>query len=153
MAPSWEAKMVWQNNLREIMKIIYHLKRRYGLSLSYYIPTSQTHDPRTGEISRSYDVFVLHRAVILPTSLERHFVYDLAYIAAAKNFTEGAYFDKNIKRIIIDKKDFPAGTIPDLRHHIEFDGTRYEIKAIQVFEDRRSYVFTVEGVINAPLVG
>lgn len=145
--------MVWQNNLREITKIIYHLKRRYGISLSYYEPTSQTHNPRTGEITRNYNKFTMRTAVILPTALSRSFVYDLAYIAGNNNFTEGAFFDQNIKRIVIDRKDFPTDFRPDLNHHMEFDEIRYEIKAIQVFEDRRSYIFTVEGVTNAPLVG
>jgi hypothetical protein len=63
--------MVWQNNAREISKVIYHLKRRWGFSLSYYEPTAQTHDPKTGEISRSYNVVEIKRAVVLPTDLAR----------------------------------------------------------------------------------
>lgn len=144
--------MVWQNNAREITKVIYHLKMRWGFTLTYLEPTSQTQNPRTGEISRTYTQHTIKRAVVLPTNLHRSFVYDLAYIAAGKNFTEGAYFDKNLKRIIIDTKEFPSGFKPDTNHHMEFDGGRYEIRAIQIFEDRRSYVFSVEGVLNSPTV-
>lgn len=141
---------MWQNNLRETRKVIYHLKMRYGLALTYFEPTGQTHDPKTGQITRSFNQYKIRRAVVLPTNLNRTFIYDLAYIAVGKNFTEGAYFDKNIKRIIIDRKDLAI--TPDLNHHMEFDGDRYEIRAIQVFEDRKAYVFSVEGVLNAPTV-
>ena len=144
--------MVWQNNTREISKIIYHLKTRWGFPLTYFNPTSQTHDPKTGEISRLYDQVNINRAVILPTNLHRAFVYDLAYIAANKNFTEGAYFDKTLSRVIIDINEFPQGFAPDLNHHMEYSGGRHEIRSIQIFEDRRSYVFSVEGVLNAPTV-
>ena len=144
--------MVWQNNLRETRKVIYHLKMRYGLALEYFDPTAQTHDPKTGDITRTFTQISIRRAVILPTNLSRSFVYDLAYIAVGKNFTEGGFFDKNLKHIIIDKKDFPKDFVPNTNHHMEFDNGRYEIKAIQVFEDRRAYVFSVEGVLNAPTV-
>lgn len=144
--------MVWQNNLREIRKVVYHLKMRYGLALSYFDPTAQTNDPKTGVITRSFTQINIRRAVILPTNLARTFVYDLAYIATGKNFTEGGFFDKNLKQIIIDKKDFPTGFVPNTNHHMEIDGQRYEIRIIQIFEDRKAYMFSVEGVLNAPTV-
>ena len=144
--------MVWQNNLREIRKVIYHLKMRYGLTLEYFDPTGQTHDPKTGAITRQFTQITINRAVILPTDLSRSFIYDLAYIASNKNFTEGGFFDKNLKKIIIDKEDFPQDFLPDVNHHMEFDGGRYEILSIQIFEDRRAYLFNVEGILNSPTV-
>ena len=138
--------MVWQNNLREIRKIIYHLKHRYGLAIVYLEPTAQTHDAKTGEITRQYNQIKIRRAVILPSNLHRAFIYDLAYIASSKNFTEGGFFERDFRKILIDRKDFPKDFIPGTNHHMEFDGNRYEIRAIQIFEDRKTYAFSVEAV-------
>ncbi len=144
--------MVWQNNLREIRRVVYHLKMRYGLAIVYLEPTGQTHDAKTGDVTRQYNQIKIRRAIILPSNLHRAFVYDLAYIASSKNFTEGGFFEKDLRRIIIDRKDFPKDFKPDTNHHMEFDGNRYEIRAVQIFEDRKSYAFSVEAVQDAPTV-
>lgn len=138
--------------LRQHKLLIYRLKRTFGQSAIYYVPTSNAHDVTTGAITRTYDSYKLKRAVLMPAEMTREFVYDLAYIAAGKNFTHGAYFDSNTRVIIVSAKDLPKGFVPKIKHHIEFDTGRYEIRSFVEQPSRAFYVFLGKALSNAATV-
>jgi len=140
-------------SLRQHKLLIYRLKRTFGQSATYYVPTSNTHDVTTGAITRTYDSYSLKKAVLMPAEAMRDFVYDLAYIASAKNFTHGAYFDSNNRVIIISAKDLPRDFRPKLKHHVEFDSERYEILKIVEQPSRAFYVFLAKALSNSATVG
>jgi len=142
-----------QNNLKQISVVLYRLKRQWGLQVKYYQLGKQTHNVETGDITREYTIITVRRAPVLPNMVDRHFVYDLAYIAASKNFTEGGYFERNQRTIIFDAKDLPRGFVPNGDDHVEFDEKRYEIKSIDHLEQRRGYLLTVAAIDNAETVG
>jgi hypothetical protein len=71
------------------------------------------------------------------------FVYDLAYIAAGKNFTMGGFFNMNERRIIIRKRNIPSTVTIKLKDHLEFSGERWEINEINSFYDSRSALILV----------
>ncbi len=140
-------------SLRQHKLLIYRLKRQFGQPATYYEPTANTHDILTGEITRTYNTYDIKRAVLLPAELQRSFVYDLAYIASAKNFTHGAYFDANNRMVLIDARDLPKGFKPKIKHHIEFDSERYEIVKIENQPSRAFYAIVVKSLSNAATVG
>ena len=137
-------------NLREIRRIIYNLKRQYGLILSYYRPLSTEYDLDTGESTRTFDLHIVKRAVLLPTKLDRSFVYDLTYIAANNNFVGGALFDRDQRVILIDGRDLPIE--PNLDDHVEFEGQRYQIAEINTTAGYRAHLLRVQGLTNSGAV-
>lgn len=139
-----------QNNLREVKKIIYSLKRKYGLQMTVVRPNDDETeiDYTTGRITRSYDQVVIRRGILLPANRKRTFIYDLAYIAANNNFTYGGLFDKNEREVIIEAKDLKGLEI-DTSSHIVTQNKRYEILNINEFEDMSSYVLKVRAIQTA----
>lgn len=138
-----------QNNLREIRKIIYRLKRSYGLRLTYYRPESQTHNVETGEISRVFRTIEIKRAILLPSKLDRSFVYDLTYIAANNNFVGGAYFDRNRRVIMLDGADVPRDFVPEIDDHLTFDSKRYEVLEVNATAQYRAFLLRVQAISNS----
>ncbi|MDB4726353.1 hypothetical protein OAF54_02860 [bacterium] len=139
-----------QNNLREVSKIIYRLKRQFGLRLDYYIPTGDDHDVETGEINRSYTVHSIKRAILLPSRIDRSFVYDLTFIAANNNFVGGGFFDIKNRVILIDGKDIKFE--PTLNDHVEFEDDRYEIKEINQLAGKHAYLLRVQAIDSGEAV-
>lgn len=140
-----------QNNLREIRKVIYRLKRQYGLRLLYIRPLTAEQDIDTGEIKRTFEQHEVKRAILLPSKIDRSFVYDLTFIAANNNFVGGAFFDQSSRIILVDGKDMPF--TPTLNDHVEFEGERYEIAEINVTAGHLGYLFRVRGLSNSNTVG
>ena len=142
-----------QNVLRQITIVLYRLKRQYGLAVTIYQYKDQTQDVETGEIQRSYNTILVKRAPVLPNEIDRHFVYDLTFIAANNNFVGGALFDRKIRQVIFDAKDLPKNFVFTNDDHIEFDDQRYEIKKITALEKKKGYILLVEGIDNSEPVG
>jgi len=137
--------MVWQNNLREIRIILYRLKRSYGLPAIIKRPLTSIQNVTTGVIVRTFETIPIKRVIVLPAQNLRNFIYDLAFIAASKNFTEGGLFDQNIRTMIIDIKDAPKGFILTMNDHIVFETRRYEIKNFELAEHNQGWLLqTIE---------
>ena len=140
-------------SLRQHKAVIYRLKRTFGMLVTFYVPIKNEHNILTGQITRKYDEYKIRRAIVLPSTLDRSFVYDLAFIASNKNFTGGGYFDRNKRTIIIDSKDLPKDLKPKVKMHIEFDDERFEIVTIETIPGRAIYMFTVQSLSNSKTVG
>jgi len=94
---------------------------------------------QTGQSTREYlDIFV-RRVVVLPTRVTRDFVYDLAYIASNKNFTEGGFFDKTTRNMIVRKK-WLKGEEPTLEWQCTFKNRMYVVKEINETEDGAGFI-------------
>ena len=132
--------MAWQNNLREIRIILYRLKRSYGLPAKIVRPLTSIQNVTTGEITRTFDEFPIKRVIILPARDLRNFIYDLAFIAASKNFTEGGLFDQKTRAMIIDIRDAPKGFVLTMNDHIVFETRRYEIKEFELAEHNQGWL-------------
>lgn len=126
------------NQLRFISQVIYKLKRRYGLPVQLLKRTSTTVDIETGRKTIVKAFMNLRRAIVLPSRMHREFFYDLAFIAAAKNFTYGAHLDPEERRFIIDRKDLRGWEI-EVGQWLVYQNRRYDIKEVSDFEDDRAY--------------
>lgn len=131
---------------------IYQLKRLWGKAIDYFEPIINTHDILTGDITRTYTKITIRKAIICPKVLDRSFVYDLAFIAAAKNFTGGGYFDRNTRNVILDVSDLPMGLVPKIKHHLQFENERFEIKTIETILDNAILVIGCQSLSNADTV-
>lgn len=135
-------------NLKKHRAIIYKLRRDWGLEVTLYRPIISTKDLRTGKLSRGFQVVTIHQAPVLPADVDRSFVYDLAYIAASKNFTEGAFFDRKQRSVILEARQLPKGFEPNLNDFLVFNTQRYTIKGIQVIEEFAAYRLRVLAIEN-----
>lgn len=133
--------------LKNHRQIMYQLRRNWGLNVWIYRPT-RTNDLLTGNITSGYEIHAIPDAPVLSATESRSFVYDLAYIAASKNFTEGAFFDKKQRWILLDGRRLAKGFVPDLDDFVVFDTRQYEIKVVEHIEELAAYRLTVVSIRN-----
>jgi len=140
------------SQLGMIRQTMYSLNREYGRSIVLVKPTTTTRNLKKGCLTIETDKIKVRRAIVLPTSGERDFEYDLSYIAANKNFTYGGFFEKTFRRIIIEIKRLPKNFMIGHENHVEFDGKRWEIKKIFKVEETKAWELIVQEVQSeAPL--
>ncbi len=135
-------------NLRKHRGIIYKLRRDWGLEVTLYRPITNTENLLTGKLSRGFQTVTIKDAPVLPADVDRSFVYDLAYIAADKNFTEGAFFDRKQRSVILDARQLPKGFEPNLNDFVVFKTQRYTIKSVQFIEEFAAYRLKVIAIEN-----
>jgi len=143
---------MFDNNLREIRKIIYNLKRQFGLPIIIRSPLSSTNNLETGKSTRTYTSYTIRRAIILTSTEIRDLAYDLAYIAANKNFTYGGFFDLTERTVIIDAKDLPTDFRLSLNDHLIFQTRQYEIMEVCEAEHHMSYLLHVKELQSSDTV-
>lgn len=115
-------------------KIIYTLKRRYGSLFRVVRLDSQTRDFQTGVVAPSYTVYSIAQMIEMPDSEHTLFNYDIAYVKAASNFTQGGFFDVKVRTLIFDKDDLDI-TIR-LTDYLVKDGRPLRIKNIANIENQ-----------------
>ncbi len=128
--------------LKFMKSVLYKLKRSYGMPVDYYQITSHDVNTTTGVKTTVETKTHIRRAVVLRSREFRSFVYDLAYISANKDFTEGGFFDPEDRNIIIDTKDLPKGFDPTVDDYLIVKNNRYDVSAIQTFEEGSSFLIT-----------
>ncbi len=134
-----------------IRRVLYQLKRDYGTPINFNFRISSTIDPKTLQKTVVEDSFRIERGIVLPSNLERAFVYSLPMIASNKNFTYGALFDVDRRRIMIDARDIPAGEVLDNDMWVIFDGKRYDLEEIHEFEFSSGFMLVVKQATNVIL--
>lgn len=130
---------MFDNLLRENKSILYQLRKEFGATVVFRYPTTNDYDVTTGAVTRAYTTITVRRAIALPERLTRDFVYDLAYIASNKNFTNGGYFDKSVRNFIVLKKDLKGNT-PNLEWELTFKDKLYVVKESNKTEDGAGFI-------------
>lgn len=133
------------NLLYNIKRSLYSLKRQFGQPIVLSQPISNVNNVMTGEISIVYTDYSIKRAIVLPSTLVRKFVYDLSFIATNKNFTYGGYFDRFSRLVIIDKKDIQNNEL-ELDWICTFDDIKYQIQTIEETEDNSGYLILINNI-------
>lgn len=136
-----------------IRGVIYRLKRGYGLPLAIYQQTSSVVDLTTGAKTVSTNIVRLDRAIVLPATIHKNFIYDIGFLKANSNFTYGGIFTEGTRQIIIDRSDLPAGfeIMPSDQYSIVYDHKRYSIKSVDEYEQKMAYLITMVEVKGAPV--
>lgn len=112
------------NTLRQIKKIIYRLKRSHGVIVLFQNRTI-TPNRITGVVVANDVDKTVKRVIITPESFERSFVYDTAFLASNRNFTQGGYFDAGTRVLIVDNKDLGTFVIDNDTHYV-INGKYYD---------------------------
>ncbi len=134
-----------------IRKVLYQLKRDYGLEINFNFRLTTSLNTQTLTKTTTYDSFRIANAILLPSNMERSFVYSLPMIASNKNFTYGALFDSDRRRIMIDAKDIPAGVALDLDMWLIFDGKRYDLEEIHEYDFASGFMLVVKQATSVVL--
>lgn len=142
-----------RNKLSFVRRVIYKMKRSYGMPITYHqiLPDSHAIDPSTGAKINAYRAINIKRAIVLRAREFRSFVYDLAYISANKDFTTGAFFDPEDRKVIIDGKDVPATFNPNPEDFIVFKASQYNVSEVYSIEDGYSWMFLARRIRGAPV--
>jgi hypothetical protein len=136
-------------NLKNHRGIFYKLRRDWGLEVTLYRPITSTKDLTTGKLSRGFQIVTVKNAPVLPADVDRSFVYDLAFIAASKNFTEGGFFDRKQRSVLLDARQLPKYFEPNLNDFLVFKTQGYRIQSIQFIEEFAGYRLRVVAVENS----
>jgi hypothetical protein len=139
------------NSLRFIKNVLYTLKREYGFAINIVWKVSDAPNYRTGKRNVAQDSVSVDRAIVLPASTQRDFVYDLTFIASNKNFTYGGLFDKNRRRVFIDKSDLPTDFEIKIGYYLIIKGKRFEVKEVDLFDEGAGYELDVTQLDNIDL--
>lgn len=132
---------------REMRQLLYPIKRRRGEPVQVHQIDDNDVNLQSGAITKSYLTYKIKKAIVLPVDTNRSFVYDLAFIAANKNFTGGGFFDKLNTTVIIDMQELPTGIIVSLNDYCSIKGVTYKIAKAKIWEDA-FYVLSIQTISN-----
>lgn len=121
-----------RRNAQFLRHTVYDLKRDYGFPITIVKTNSSTVDLESGLKRPTFSFRVVQRAIFLPSRLFTSFVYDLAYVASNKNFTEGGFFDPTDRNIFIDARDIDDFEIKS-DDRIIYNGDEFIVTEIRDF--------------------
>ena len=133
--------------LNHVKESVMRLTARKGVPLWFYSVVNGAMSTTTGQANRQFTVIPIRRVIVLPIDGTRNFDYDLSFIAANKNFTFGAYFDKGAFLTAIEYKAL-RGIVPTLNDFAIVGQQQYEVKRVASYPDQQLYVIGFEGVKN-----
>jgi hypothetical protein len=125
---------------RHIARALYTLKRRWPTPIQLHVSGEPTPNYDTGEIEVNETTVKVRKAVELPRNEVRKFVYDLSYIASAKNFTYGALFDQASRIVLIDRRDLPKCYHVTNDFEITVDGERFKVNTVSELPYKTGYL-------------
>lgn len=128
-----------QNRLREIKKIIYGLKRRYGLFITLFEPGTPVRDLEAGTETIAWTQYSVNKAILLPDNSQREAIYRAFALGQGKL---GVFFDTKTRMLIIDGKDLSVEPTKDWV--VQFENKRYEIKSVEEAEASSAFVLIIE---------
>lgn len=134
---------------RFIRHILYDLKKQFGRPIRILSPASTSYDLVAGTTVRTYNTYNIMKAIVLPTNEQRDFVYDLAFIAANKNFTTGGYFGVDALEIIVDLQDLPVGVSLTVNEQILIGNRKYQVARVRITEGQEGVQLSVKGLPEA----
>jgi hypothetical protein len=137
------------NQLYFIKRVLYNLKTNYGSPMEIYQILQSDYDQKTGKRTQQRRRIEIPLAVILPNVLSKKFSYDLAYIAANKNFTYGANYELGIRNVIIDAEYVPEGVTITPEDYAVIEDKRYEIKTAEALEHDYGYLLSLKATTGA----
>jgi|TARA_R110000824_G_scaffold46141_5_gene132950 hypothetical protein len=124
--------------------------RTYGIIGTVRQVSASVNNAVTGRSARTISDFTV-KCVVTPVSGKTRFAYDLAYIAAAKNFTLGGQFRHEESIVLMDMKTMKnaSGVLEQIEMHDEhkfmLDGIEYSIKRDTQQLDAFQVITIVEG--------
>lgn len=131
-------------NVKFIRDALYSLKKDYGVPIKYGVLSKNNIDLDTGLNVVEKKVYLIRKAVLLPTKLLRKFAQDIAYLAANKNFTYGALFDEKTSLFIVDARDLPKGLQLNMDDFLFMKHQRFVVKTAEILEHNCGWLITAQ---------
>jgi hypothetical protein len=136
------------SNLRQIKSILYQLKKDYGVPMILRNQTEGIPDRKLGSYIKAYETISVRRGIWLPKNLKPSFVYDLAFVAANKNFTYGGLFGADTRVVIVDGKDVPQTFNIREDTQLIIERAVYVVKNTEQLVKRLGFLLTVTTLSN-----
>jgi hypothetical protein len=127
------------------------MKKEYGSPITVYQLGSVNTDHNTGIKTQTHTSTFVPRAVVLPVDLTRDVIQTISMISANKKVVQGGTFDPGMRRFIIDRTDVPATYVIHHDDWIGFDGARYNVKKVEVFEQSTAWLIHAKLIEGAPV--
>lgn len=134
---------------REISKIIYSLKREWGVSIQVCRSLIDERDILTGKIYSECETFTIRRAINLPYEVSRETLSNFSLIASRKSNDFGGFYDESVTVLIIDAQDLPKSFIFKNTDYLMIESKKHEIVNYTKAGNGRAYVLNIK-TIEAP---
>ena len=131
-----------------IRQTIRNLKHAYGEPCIITVVESEETNFNTGNTNTYTTDYTVRKAIEVPQNSGRKFAYDIAYLAANKNFTYGGQFDVDAKILLVDAQDLPKTFVPTFDNIITFRGIKYKIAKIDMMAEKVGWIFIIKGTTN-----
>jgi hypothetical protein len=118
--------------------------------MDLYYPTANAFNVETGGITRAYNVININKVLILPTNLVRDFEYDIAFLAANKNFTFGGFFDKDQVVVAVKHTDLDGHVPVELEDHMVYLNKKWQVKKVQEYADLQCFIVQMQALTGSP---
>jgi|WetSurMetagenome_2_1015567.scaffolds.fasta_scaffold24663_4 hypothetical protein len=136
---------------RRIRQILYALKKAFGSTIVLYKLEVASTNYTTGIKSSTTSSITIPRCIVLPVRLQREIIQSIAQISANKMFAYGGSFDGGTREFVIDARDLPSGYNIDLDDYLVYDNRRYDIKNIEILEQRTGWHLTGRLIVKDPV--
>jgi hypothetical protein len=137
-------------SLQFIRRALYSLTRRYGAPGDIYRTTTSTTNNETGVITSERIVVRVRRMIRLPDTRSRQFAYDIAFLAANKNFTYGGTSDQGQRDFIVLGTDI--GTFkPTMGDWIVHDSKRWNVEKVEELDYHQGFLLKTKQIDSDPL--
>jgi hypothetical protein len=131
------------SQLQFISKVIYRLKKEYGLPLELYSITDIQIDLETGIKQLTKQIYKIKKAILLP---RRMFSETVILLGGSRQFQDK--LDKQKRQIIIDVKDYPKDYIVRPKDYIIIQHERFNIIEAELYDNKLAVVLTVTKIIG-----
>jgi len=137
-----------RNLLQRARQSLYVLKRAYGARIDIYKLVESTTDARTGVKIVNKTVLTVRKAIVMPVRTTRDVKQSISLISSDKEFVTGGSTDIGTRDFIIDRRDTPS--LPSLTDDdwIVYDGAKYQIAVVQLFEPDAGWVITTRELVG-----
>jgi len=126
------------------------LKRKYGTEVVYYRVNSANTDYDTGEKVIDTTAYRLTKCIALPAKLARELTKNVSMISGNKLFAWGGTYDAAVRVFIVDSDSLPRGFVPVMDDYLVYNGFRYSIKDITIFEQHAGWIITAKTDVGTP---
>lgn len=132
---------VYRRLQRQIHRILYSLKRDYGVSIDIYLLGSRNTNVRTGEVTVEKTVFHVRRAIALPEQFKRDRPRG---IPETFDIRVGGEPDAGERSFLIDRRDVPSLEELTSDDWLAYSGDRYQIKIVESYETNAGWLGSVD---------
>lgn len=132
---------------RHQRRAIYAAQRLAGRPVLLCRASNISLNASTGEQTNSLVQVKVRKALVLPASSLRSFLYGRPEISSGRSFVYGGFFDAASQVVLVSRRDIPNTFTLDQNAYLVIDGRRLEIKQPSVFEE--FVIFEMTGLERA----